>query len=159
MLCRKRSRVVLTAHKEQNLSKSCSVVSSEQLRYTAETVKIKVRHRKCSNMFVNLLFIICTLHFPTRSPIHSFQSWEKKHYCTYRKHPAAAAAAAVAAVVAAAAGGKKNLHHCYGQMENMLRILAPRPNLSHHMNELITQLANQMWFPQLHSNLAVFKDT
>lgn len=40
----------------------------------------------------------------------------------------------------------------------MLRTLAPRPNLSHHMNELITQLANQMWFPQLHSNLAMFKD-
>lgn len=148
MLCRKRSRVVLTAHKEQNLSKSCSVVSSEQLRYTAETIKVKVTHRKCPNMFMNLLFIICTIDFPTRSSIHSFQSWGKKHYCTYMKHPAAAAA-----------GEKKNLHHCYGQMENMLRILAPRPNLSHQMNELITQLANQMWFPQLHSNLAMFKDT
>lgn len=150
MLCRKRSRVVLTAHKGQNLSKSCSVVSSEQLRYTAETVKVKVTHRKCSNMFMNLLFIICTIDFPTRSSIHSFQSWEGKKAllhlhevsccrCCWRK--------------------KFFLHHCYGQMENMLRIWAPRPNLSYHMNELITQLANQMWFPQLHSNLAMFKDT
>lgn len=82
MLCRKRSRVVLTAHKEQNLSKSSSVVASEQLRYTAETVKVKVTHRKCSNMFMNLLFIICTIDFPTRSSIHSFQSWGGKKSTT-----------------------------------------------------------------------------
>lgn len=71
MLCRKRSRVVLTAHKEQNLSKSCSVVSCEQLRYTAEPVKIKVTLRKCSNMFRNLLSSV-PFNIQPNKEFHSF---------------------------------------------------------------------------------------
>lgn len=69
MLCRKRSSVVSTANKEHNLSKS----SSEQLGSTVEAVKKKKKKKKeatfrrCSDLFMYLLFIICPIHFPTRS--------------------------------------------------------------------------------------------